>query len=574
MSRAAKKMVTSAYRALRTTNKRQAQIWLLAFAALVSSLGLATHLVSSFNQDLANLGLFSGRVYSVELILVCLSTLLLLKLATDEYRDSKRKQADTLREGIIREHQGVLKGQAKALDAHAMVSVSSPTGQLLDANDNFRTFFGYGESDIHNAQNMDLYPGGRENHTHQAIAKAVREGKTWQGKQSLRKLNGEPVTVFATVIPVMDESGQRTHSICIRTDITELDNSERQRMLTQLMGDLQEEVYVYEVDTLAMIYANKAAFTRCNWSPEDLTKLTISDSSKNFDTALFRQHTKPLFDDSEETVTINTMHEKGPVEITTRLVLTQAGKQVFVSVLRDTSEQHRIEKARLESLSEASHELRSPLTSIKGSLKILEAGLIGPLPEKAAELVSVAHRNTDRLIGMVNNVLDFEKLKSGTMEIETCPIDLNDVVRKSVEMMEGYSNQHKVDIALELPDQPTLVRGNADRLSQVIVNLISNATKYSPENGSITVTIAGQGGRYRVSVKDEGPGVPEDAKDVIFESFGQVDALDGVKRHGTGLGLAISQRILKMHDTKMELASMQGQGSDFYFDIPKLETMH
>jgi len=340
------------------------------------------------------------------------------------------------------------------------------------------------------------------------------------------------------------------------------------------MGDLQEEVYVYEVDTLSMIYANKAAYARCNWSPGDLPKLTIADSSKNFDAALFRQHTQPLFEDGEETVTINAMHEKGPVEITTRIVLTQAGKQVFVSVLRDTSEQHRIEKARLESLSEASHELRSPLTSIKGSLRLLEAGLIGPLPEKAAELVSVAHRNTDRLIGMVNNVLDFEKLKSGTMEIDICPIDLNDVLRKSVEMMEGYSVQHKVDIDLEIPEQPSLVRGNADRLSQVVVNLISNATKHSPENGSVTVKILGDEGSYRVSVKDDGPGVPEEAREVIFESFGQVDALDGVKRHGTGLGLAISQRILKMHDTKMEIASMRGQGSDFYFDIPKLETVH
>lgn len=567
-------MKKSAFRALNIMNGRQAQIWLVAFAALVSSLSLATLLVSNLNQDLAQTGLFSGRAFSIELILVCLSTLLLLKLAVDEYRATKRKQADTLRAGIIREHQGVLKGQAKALDAHAMVSVSSPDGHLLDANENFRTFFGYGDGDIANTPNMDIYPGGKDNPTHKAIAQAVREGKTWQGKQSLRKLNGEPVTVSATVIPVMDDRGQRTHSICIRTDITEIDNSERQRMLTQLMGDLQDEVYVYEVDSLAMIYANKAAFARCNWAPKDLAKLTIADSSSNFDTALFRQHTQPLFDETEETVTINTIHDKGPVEITTRLVLTQAGKQVFVSVLRDTAEQHRIEKARLESLSEASHELRSPLTSIKGSLRLLEAGLIGPLPEKAAELVSVAHRNTDRLIGMVNNVLDFEKLKSGTMEIDICPIDLNDVMRKSVEMMEGYSVQHKVDIELELPEQPSLVRGNADRLSQVVVNLISNATKHSPENGAVVVTVTGENGRYRVSVKDQGPGVPEDARDVIFESFGQVDALDGVKRHGTGLGLAISQRILKMHDTKMELASMRGQGSDFYFEIPRLETVH
>ena len=565
-------MINTLLHARRKQSGRHTQLWLIAFAVLMSGVSLVTHLLLRFDSGAADVGALNGQLYSFELVLVCVSTLLLLKIATDEYQDSKRKRDDTLRDGIIREHQNVLKGQAKALDAHAMVSISSPSGVLLDANKNFQKFFGYKSPDLEGSSNDELYPGGKSNPTHKAIARAVRAGKAWQGKQSLKKLNGEQVTVFSTVIPVIDDHGQRTHSICIRNDITKLDHSERQRMLSQLMGDLQEEVYVYEVDNLALIYANKAACTRCNWSLGDLTNLTIADSSKKFDPTLFWEHTKPLFDGSQETATISAQHEKGPVEITTRIVLTQSGKQVFVSVLRDMSEQQRIEKARLESLSEASHELRSPLTSIKGSLRLLEAGVVGPLPEKANELVSVARRNTDRLIGMVNNVLDFEKLRSGTMEIEKCPIDLNDVLVKSAEMMEGYSDQYKVRIGLELPNQPSLVQGNADRLTQVIVNLISNASKHSPENSAIIVKITCVGTLYRVSVEDNGPGVPEEARERIFESFGQVDALDGIKRHGTGLGLAISQKILRMHGTCMELASDRENGSEFYFEMPKLNT--
>lgn len=564
-------MMSAVLQTLKTQNGRQTQIWLLALAALTSCLCLVTHVLASFDEESSEQGIFGAPLYSMELLFVAISTLVLLKLATDEHRENKRKRDEALHDGIIREHHNVLKGQAKALDAHAMVSISSSTGLLLDANENFRQFFGYGRADLKNASNITLYPGGEANPTHRAVAQAMHAKKTWQGKQTLKTINGEMVTVFTTVIPVIDDHGERTHSISIRTDITETEKSEGQKMLSQLMGDLQEEVYVYEVDTLALIYANKAACERCNWVSDDMTKLTIADSSSNFDTDAFWAHVQPLVGGKQETVTIKTLHDKGPVEITTRVVLAPSGKKVFVSVLRDMSEQQRIDKARLESLSEASHELRSPLTSIKGSLRLLEAGVIGPLPDKATELISVAHRNTDRLIGMVNNVLDYEKLKSGTMDVEKCPIDLNDVITKSVEMMAGYSDQHKVNIDLVLPEQPSLVSANADRLLQVVVNLLSNAAKHSPENGSVVVQVSGKSGAYRVSVKDNGPGVPDDARELIFESFGQVDALDGIKRHGTGLGLAICQKILRMHNTQMELSTSCGRGSEFYFDLPALD---
>lgn len=463
-------------RANGVSGRRQTHVWLLATAVLMSILSLLTHLLWGVNDEVGGADSWSVKIYTAELFLVCVCTLVLLVHGISEHRETRNRASEVLRDGAVQHMRIASTEQAAALDAQGTVGISSASGQDL----------------------------------------------------------------------------------------------ERTSLLFDLMCELQEEVYLYDTETLALIYANKAACARCNWSQEDLGNLTIADSSQSFELEIFREHTRPLLAGVQETVSINVKHEKGPVGITTRVMTAPDGKKVFASVLRDTSEQHRIEKTRLESLSEACHELRSPLTSIKGSLKLLETGAVGQLPETAVKLVSVSRRNTDRLIDMINNVLDYEKLRSGTTDVEKHPIDLNDALKEAAEMMASYSEQHNVDIELSLPAQPSLVRANTDRLVQVVINLISNAVKHSPENGLVIVKLTSDEGKFRVSVEDDGPGVPDEAKSLIFESFGQADALDGIKRHGTGLGLAISQRILKTHNTKIEFATKPGQGSQFHFSLPKL----
>jgi len=219
-------------------------------------------------------------------------------------------------------------------------------------------------------------------------------------------------------------------------------------------------------------------------------------------------------------------------------------------------------------ISTVSHELRTPLTSIKGSLGLVANGALGQLPERAHDMIILANKNTDRLMTLVNDILDMEKLETGRMEFDLKPLDLSELVATTVESNQGYAMEHGVVFSVSaMPDGPT-VRGDVDRLTQVIVNLISNAAKFSPAGENIEIAVARDNGTARVSVSDHGPGIPSEYGDQIFEPFSQVDTSDHREKTGSGLGLSISKSIIEKHVGAIGFHSEVGVGSTFFFTLP------
>ena len=233
----------------------------------------------------------------------------------------------------------------------------------------------------------------------------------------------------------------------------------------------------------------------------------------------------------------------------------------------DISARKEIERMKNEFVAVVSHELRTPLSSIVGALGLL-VGMSGVLREDVKPLVRVARENAQRLARLVNDILDVEKLDSETMQIQIEPVELEALLASAIHANQGYADQYGVSLALAESKGPAWVNANADRLMQVMTNLLSNAAKFSPRGSRVEVRLARAGGAFRVSVIDPGPGIPEEFKPRLFERFAQADSSTSRQRGGTGLGLAICKMIIEKLGGEIGFASAPGMGTTFYFDLP------
>ncbi len=242
----------------------------------------------------------------------------------------------------------------------------------------------------------------------------------------------------------------------------------------------------------------------------------------------------------------------------------------FTGVVRDISDRKRIERLQSEFISTVSHELRTPLTSIRGALGLVAGGVTGELPNEAREYLDIAMSNSDRLVRLINDILDIEKMQSGNMEFRLRSTDLGDAIRACIAANDAFASAHRVKLQLS-PDVPSgEVLVDPDRLAQVITNLISNAAKFSPPDGVVEVSVERRGAQLRVNIRDHGPGIPQEFRSRIFQRFAQADASSTRQKGGTGLGLSISKAIIeKMHGQIGFEPAAEG-GTVFFFELPWL----
>lgn len=236
---------------------------------------------------------------------------------------------------------------------------------------------------------------------------------------------------------------------------------------------------------------------------------------------------------------------------------------------RDITQQLEAERMKQEFTSTLSHELRTPLTSIIGSLQLINSGVLGGIDKDVLELTGIAERNGQRLLDLINDILDVEKIESGKLTMFAEPFSLGDLVAESLTLNRGFAERFKVRLATagELP--PVRVKVDRKRLLQVMTNLLSNAAKFSPEGATVAVTMQVIGGNVRVGVEDSGPGIPENFRGRIFGRFAQADMSHTRQKGGSGLGLAICKRLLEMMGGKIGFSDRHGGGSIFWFELPQ-----
>jgi PAS domain S-box-containing protein len=237
---------------------------------------------------------------------------------------------------------------------------------------------------------------------------------------------------------------------------------------------------------------------------------------------------------------------------------------------RDITQQRTSERVRSEFTSTLSHELRTPLTSILGSLQLLRSGVLGDMPKDQDELVEIAEKNSRRLLDLINEVLDIEKIESGRMSLSPEPVALDQLLREAIALNQGFADRFSVRLAIASDLPAVTVRADRKRLMQVVTNLLSNAAKFSPPNGSVDVVLTLRGPRVRVGVCDRGPGIPEAFRSRIFGRFAQAHSADARIKGGSGLGLAISKLLVEMMQGEIGFEDRQGGGTTFYFELPLL----
>lgn len=225
--------------------------------------------------------------------------------------------------------------------------------------------------------------------------------------------------------------------------------------------------------------------------------------------------------------------------------MTLGKRRLFIGVMRDISARTEVERMKSGFVSTVSHELRTPLTSIAGSLGLLSGGATGELPPKAARLIEIARLNCERLVRLINDILDLEKAESGHLDLRLEAQRLKPIVQHVINLNRTYAHTLGVTIELEATGDDATVLVDHDRLSQVLTNLLSNAVKFSPRGGVVSLAIETGPDNVRVSVRDQGPGVPVEFQGRIFQKFAQADSSDSRAKGGTGLGLSIVRTIME-----------------------------
>ncbi|VAW81594.1 hypothetical protein MNBD_GAMMA12-688 [hydrothermal vent metagenome] len=299
---------------------------------------------------------------------------------------------------------------------------------------------------------------------------------------------------------------------------------------------------------------------------------SLSESFTCFNLALFR--------DKRHSIKIIPQITVSPLQPDLQLCLIQI-TDVFTSATRErmlksiANEAH-IGKAAAENLSQlksnfvstVSHELRTPLTSILGTLGLLNGQVLGPLNSEQLKLLSVAHQNSELLLNLINNILDIDKIESGTIDFNFSKISINELLEKAISGIQGYGEKVNIKFTLLTSKEDYFIFADSDKLMQVLNNLLSNAAKFSQPEQTVSLYYTPGKHTLRIFVKDDGKGIPDSFKHSIYNKFTQLESQDNRNSNGTGLGLAIAKLIVNKHNGTIDFDSTLGKGTTFYIDIP------
>ena len=282
-----------------------------------------------------------------------------------------------------------------------------------------------------------------------------------------------------------------------------------------------------------------------------------------------KQFTYPITIDSN--INLFAIHRDGqqfPVEISVNTMEINH-ENFFILVIRNITERKKNEKLKNDFISTVSHELRTPLTAMNGSIGLLHHKNYQEMDEGSRELLNIAERNLERLLLLINDILDISKLESGKMEFEFKPVSVMEFIEQAINVNQSYAEKHQTQfILIDSVDKQIMINTDQNRLMQVLSNLMSNAAKFNNNEKPVEISVCKNENDVTVRVKDHGAGIPDEFKAHLFEKFTQASSGNTRGVGGTGLGLNISRAIIRNLGGSIDFVSSDGEGSTFFFTLP------
>ena len=456
-------------------------------------------------------------------------------------------------------------------------------GRFAFVNRAYAESIGYTPEDIIGRDwRMTIQP---ENHRHirAAFVDMMKSGKA-QTTVMGRHRDGATIYGELTMVPFRDERGQYAGHYGFTRNITERKNAEMalavlHRRNEMILNSVGEGILGLDIKgTITSV--NTAAAGLLGYEVEHLLgrKMHQTMHSAHVDGKPYEVRQCPIqatlnqgvFQTRDGEVFTRSDGTPIPVDYMSNPMFDETGEVMgAVVAFRDMTDRYELDRIKSEFVSTVSHELRTPLTSIRGSLGLLASGRLGEVTDKGHRMLDIAVANTDRLIRLINDILDIERLESGKVTLVRKRVYVSELLDNTMELLRDLADRAGVRL------QNEAIRGaiwaDHDRITQTLTNLLSNAIKFSPRGSTVTVAGTQQGDYLQFEVRDQGRGVPPEKLETIFDRFQQVDSSDAREKGGTGLGLAICRSIVQQHGGRIWAESRVGEGSTFYFTVSLAE---
>jgi len=451
------------------------------------------------------------------------------------------------------------------------ISISNAHGKVIYLNSAAKRNFGYTLEQLRDYAQQEYAQQGIGIISPEIIPhvhRAFERKEPFQGETTVRGAGGQEIPVLMRLDQMRDAGGAEIGVVSVVTDITERKRMEDELRLIRMAFESSSDAILITDEAFRPLFINPASQAQTGYGIEALQAGALNRfSSSDLGVQIMRALTETdvYFGEGE------VQHLEGhsvPVLVRGNRIRGNSGQVLgSVMVTTDISERKRIERLKDDFVATVSHELRTPLTSISGALGLLVAGVLGDVSEEQRPMLDIAHQNAERLIALVGDLLDVQKMEGEGLSLTLKPLELRGVLEQAAAEMGPYARNLGVSLTLELGHTPQTVRGDFGRLAQVVTNLLSNACKFSSAGQRVSVRMLERVQTVRVEVEDRGSGIPEAFWGQIFGKFAQADASSTRVRGGTGLGLAISRAIVERHGGAIGFEPLE-VGTLFYFELP------
>lgn len=515
------------------------------------------------------------RAYRLSILTVL--TLTLLSFAFLVYQMRRSARLAEQRKDVLQSEVRSKQFYRNAIEEHTVFCMMTRDGIISHVNDQFLDVTQHSRQKLIEKPLATLLSEKGQNKVAEEVMSSMEAGAPWSGPMKLKRADGTVAWVQCSFIPVTSMSNNLSEVAIVATDVTKTRQGVSEERFHDTLELITDQVVVIRPHTLELMHCNKAAqdlfahrLDGDGWKGRKAT-----DFLKESDREVLLMRAEAIMHGPQRRVTWEAEAQNGTTfEISLEYAEPEQDEPRLIAMYRDITERKVAEKAKNEFVATVSHELRTPLTSMKGALGLALSGAVGEMPEKMEKLVSMAGSNCDRLVLLINDILDLEKNEAGKMGFKMEAFDLCELIDASLEANQFYADKYGVTLRGDVEEADEAVfrtYGDQSRLRQVMDNLLSNAAKFSPQGSEIIVGLKQENGRLRVTVRDFGSGIPQAAQASIFDKFTQADSSDTRSKGGTGLGLSIAKMIVESHKGRIFFVSEEEVGTKFFVDLPQME---